>query len=228
MTKERPILFSGPMVQAILEGGKTQSRRVVKLPTNQHGGFDLTRCGEAKWACSENGPLDVGFMFLDCPYGQVGDRLWVRETWAASQPGWAMYSQFLYKADHAQTPSGPSGPLKWKPSIFMPRSACRLELEITGVRVERLQDITEEDAKAEGASSRTIFDDTIGWQMDWGDVGKFSRYCPSGILTNSDVCLSSAKYAFWNYWDRINQKRGFGWETKPWVWVIEFKRVGND
>jgi hypothetical protein len=218
MTKERPILFSGPMVQAILEGRKTQTRRVVKLPANQHGGFDLTQCGEAKWACSENGPLDVGFMFLDCPHGQVGDRLWVREAFALADDG-----SLIYKASLS---SGFTG--KWKPSIFMSRSACRLLLEITGVRVERLQTISEEDAKAEGASSRTIFDDTIGWQMDWGDVGKPSKYCSSGILTNSDVCLSSARYAFWNYWNRINQKRGFGWETKPWVWVIEFKRVGND
>ena len=135
---ERPILFSGPMVRAILEGRKTMTRRVIKLqPT---GAADVQYRVAAAVTMPVSGRQQV------CPYGRVGDHLWVRETWAP----------------HAWPPTGPSyqyaaddqypAPERWRPSIHMPRAASRITLEVLNVRVERLHDISEEDAKAEGVT----------------------------------------------------------------------------
>jgi hypothetical protein len=149
--KERPILFSGPMVQAILDGRKTQTRRVVKPQPEyweQTGGYHY--------------PLDkkpyrgapVGRVrSIDeyrCPYGQPGDRLWVRETWHQYAGG-----EVIYRADYGPE-SYQAGAKGWRPSIFMPRWASRITLEITGVRVERVQDISADDARAEGVSAPDV------------------------------------------------------------------------
>ena len=205
--KEQPILFSGPMVRAILEGRKTQTRRVCKVqpkgrnyirPHDRHG----------------DGPLPGGFVEasyysavmqdFDCPYGQPGDRLWVRETFKE-------YSVLLgdidgnmvnYRADE----NGISGP--WKPSIFMPRKYCRLILEVKAVRVERLQDISEEDAQAEG----------IAYQ----DGGK--EITQGYLSADGSVLFDTATLAFRDLWDSLNAKRA-PWESNPWVWVIEFEKA---
>lgn len=139
--KERPILFSGEMVRAILEGRKTQTRRVIR--DNLLSRFDDLNLD----SYSDRNPsyeTECGQLVLMtdlCPYGQVGDRLWVRETWA-----YCPYRDcFFYRADNFSEDK-----FKWKPSIHMIRAASRITLEITGVRVERLQDISEEDAIAEG------------------------------------------------------------------------------
>lgn len=135
---ERPILFSGQMVRAILEGRKTMTRRVIKpQPT---GAADVQYRVAAAVTMPVSGRQQV------CPYGRVGDHLWVRETWAP----------------HAWPPTGPSyqyaaddqypAPERWRPSIHMPRAASRITLEVLNVRVERLHDISEEDAKAEGVT----------------------------------------------------------------------------
>jgi len=183
---EKPILFSGPMVRAILEGRKTQTRRVVKC-----AGLDL--CGP----CGLSGEdmrlagrdWSGNSVLLKCPHGETGSRLWVRETfqlipddggsvvYRATDPDWETTEDWT-----------------WKPSIFMPRHASRITLEITTVRVERVQDIGEVDAKAEGVEP----------------------FAPD------DGCYRSG-YA--GLWDSINAKRGFGWESNPWVWLLEFKRV---
>ncbi|TXH90322.1 MAG: hypothetical protein E6Q78_05105 [Rhodoferax sp.] len=131
--KEHPILFSAPMVRAILAGTKTQTRRVVK-PTPEWIG--------KSGVLSFNGR--VGLPHAICPYGQPGDRLWVREAWNGYGP-FKDGMHYYYRA----TDQNPDS-TKWKPSIHMPRAASRITLEITGVRVERLQDISEADAKAEG------------------------------------------------------------------------------
>lgn len=132
--KERPILFSGAMVRAILEGRKTQTRRLVKPQPPS------TARSKKPWCSVED-------LLKACPYGVAGDRLWVRETFANN--GYELF----YRADGvALPPRMPSGPAKWKPSIFMPRAACRLVLEVTAVRVERLQEISGGDAWAEGVS----------------------------------------------------------------------------
>ncbi len=159
--KERPILFSGPMVQAILSGKKTQTRRVVKqkhLPflANIVGGFL-----DGKW---NQRPL---------PYGQPGDRLWVRETWAQDdEDGTIIYraedNEAVKAWDQARHESGLSK-YNWRPSIFMPRLASRLTLEVVSVRVERLQDISEEDAIAEGTLAP--FGGWVGgYQLLWESI----------------------------------------------------------
>lgn len=201
--KEHPILFSGPMVRAILDGHKTQTRRVAKemqeLPYFELEEVDgvgmlysdapTNYCGEVQ--------MNSFRKEIRCPYGLLGDRLWVRETFRA----WAQGIE--YRADDEES----SG---WTPSIHMPRWACRLILEITGVRVERLQDITLEDAKAEGIPEYI--------HELYGDKD-FSEY-DSDTFRNRTTIQN-----FHHLWDSINAKRCFGWEANPWVWVIEFRRV---
>lgn len=146
--KERPILFSAPMVLALLAGTKTQTRRSVKSqPTAEPG-----RDGSWMWGHKDLGGLFAEHVFGDCmaklapcPYGTPGDRLWVRETFAPADSDDARAGRWEYRADNPDPLC-----MKWKPSIFMPRSASRLTLEVTGVCVERLQQISEADAKAEG------------------------------------------------------------------------------
>lgn len=185
--RERPILFSAPMVRATLDGSKTQTRRVVKL----------TDSGRVKEPGSpRNWHLDDPDAVLACPYGQPGDRMWIRETWAYHvQAIGAVCDEdgpFVYAADTF----GKQYRLceKWTPSIHMPRWASRILLEISAVRVERLQDISEEDAIAEGCIN--------------------SLHLQGGRF---------AKENFEHLWWTIN---GDGsWEANPWVWVVEFKRV---
>ena len=149
--KERPILFFGPMVSALLAGTKTQTRRVVKPQPVPDGNGGASWYGRGvRWAGKESNL----FKAEDCPYGQPGDRLWVRETWAQN---WNQLSDtrmdrsYVYRADGEQRAQDNGTDLPWRPSIHMPRRASRITLEVTGVRVERLQDISEADSKAEGA-----------------------------------------------------------------------------
>ena len=138
--KERPILFSGPMANAIRDGRKTQTRRKVKFPLKD----PLTGCDVA--GREVNSLIRQGDS--PCPYGQPGDRLWVRETWA---PHADMPRSAIYRCDRGGDYQDNVTPnFRWRPSIFMPRWASRILLEITAVRVERLQDISNEDALAEG------------------------------------------------------------------------------
>lgn len=146
--KTKPILFSAPMVQALLEGRKTQTRRAVKPQPSQHlsfrgwyldGSYPQSYVGSAMF--TDKSPVSTESLYVKCPYGKPGDLLWVRETF-----GWhEAFAAFVYRATDE-----PDRMKKWKPSIFMPRAASRLTLEITSVRVERLLDISEADAKAEG------------------------------------------------------------------------------
>jgi hypothetical protein len=190
MPKERPILFKTEMVKAILEGKKTQTRRVVKSQPKAVGKF--IENGIYTYGNHGDEPDD----FVTCPYGQPGDRLWVRETWAAigsaaemkiSEMNSTWWDMIVYRAD-ANTPVYHD----WKPSIFMPRWASRITLEITEVRVERLQDITEQDAICEGA-------------IAWAGPG-------------------SAIEDYQMIWNKINHKT-YPWHSNPWVWVISFKRL---
>ena len=142
--KERPILFNGPMVRAILDGRKTQTRRVVKPQpeTKPHNGVD------DKWFSEYSDIKNLGFLKHTCPFGQPGDRLWVREAFTEyPQKG------LLYKADGCNKKLGVWW--GWRPSIHMPRRASRIKLEVTDVRVERLQNISEEDIYAEGIDTNS-------------------------------------------------------------------------
>ena len=205
--KERPILFSGSMVRALLAGTKTQTRRAVKLPhMNPLGEWEAipwggpnggrTSRGETLPAQMAIGHTRTGDV-LACPYGQPGDRLWVREAWMYGQG-----SAPIYRAD---TPTKPEGQA-WRSSIHMPRAASRITLEVVGVRVERLQDISEEDAKAEGA-----------WGPDDSIVGKVAEHF------GCDVLSVHPSLAFRMLWEQINSHGS--WAANPWVWVVEFKRI---
>lgn len=250
--KERPILFSGDMVRAILEGRKTQTRRVVKpqpkvvtksrLGWRREHGLKMPcpygQPGDAEWQSGQ--PTEDGWYYIrdflhegaggdnraiwynakdevwgwdqdDDPEGMYadgfqwsgwkrpGDRLWVRETWSHDGPDLEtvrarcedmLVGGITYGPYYRATESAPDT-LTWKPSIHMPRWACRLLLDVKAVRVERLQDITQADAIAEG--------------------------CPADPSPGR-----SASVVFHDLWDSLNEKRGYGWDTNPWVWVIEF------
>jgi hypothetical protein len=148
--KARPILFSTPMVQAILEGRKTQTRRVVKPQPGDH-------------------PDDDGHVLYRCPYGQVGDVLWVKETYAYARYDFDhIADQFIYKSDY----SDHFVYWKWKPSLFMPKSAARIFLKITNVRVKRLHHISSTDIKSEGAHYTIDYYDSLldAWQSLWQSI----------------------------------------------------------
>jgi len=226
---EKPILFSGPMVRAILEGRKTQTRRVVKPAVPEDRVKDCTVSisklpfGDVTWWPKCDYPVLMAGRRN--PFGDPGDRLWVRETWGPCDGG------VCYRASEEPAVCPDGG--KWKPSIFLPRWASRITLEITDVRVERVQDITDEDAQSEGIFW-TDYSRACGHFGAWQDVGS----CPAPDESHpvrpgwywrktksSMECLGSARFAFANLWDSINSKRGFGWYANPWVWVISFRRV---
>lgn len=153
--KERPILFSAPMVRAILNGSKTMTRRVVKLPKwAEPGTLEIDFHDKLMAICRETGC----FSDIECPFGISSDRLWVRETFAphcSSVISNRDVSGLYYRADDE---TKYETDLSWKPSIFMPRWASRITLEVTGVRVERLQDISEADIASEGVTQRLVSD----------------------------------------------------------------------
>ena len=195
--KERPILFSGPMVRALLAGTKTQTRRIAKPVRHP----DLGNMYAPGALVLEHEPQHV----IDrcCPYGRPGDRLWVREThmnwWKldpANPEGPRLFSHVAaYAADGYELEPGE----RWIPSIHMLRAASRILLEITGVRVERLQDINEMDAAAEGVAT-------------WAP----------GALSPDSLNADPSDQFRW-LWSSINGPDS--WSANPWVWVVEFKRV---
>lgn len=214
--KERPILFKAEMVRAILTGTKTQTRRVIKPQPDE-------RCTEAfqgedkVWRFSyptPMGPVSYSDWDLRCPYGVAGDRLWVKETWrtvagADDIPPRNLMNVEAYTHYEADGHS-PAGMGKLRPSIFMPRWASRLTLDITRVRLERLQAINEADAKAEGVE-RTIMGD--GWR----------RYAePAMELAGVPPCETPTQ-SYRALWETINGRGS--WAANPWVWVVEFKQV---
>jgi hypothetical protein len=206
--KERPILMSSPMVRAILDGRKTQTRRIVK-PQPKRGWH------VEPFNCLHNGPsvlyarpscLAGEFTTaVRCPYGAPGDRLWVRETFGRTNPG-GEDGVYYYRADGRNPDSLGGKPfdfdLAWTPSIHMPRAASRITLEVTGVRVERLQEISDADAIAEGAPG---YDEEVDapppdTDHEW-----------------------SYRASFQKLWNGIN---GDGsWDANPWVWVVEFRQL---
>jgi hypothetical protein len=202
--KERPILFSAPMVRALFDGRKTQTRRVVKgLQVEQDAIEEFTPADPTGfWGFDRN---NVPLHCIHCPYGEVGDRLWVRENFAiVPHPGEEDRPRIkigpdgtgiTWAADWLGNPSG----FKWKPSIHMPRWASRITLEVTGVRVERLNDISPDAALAEGIAMS---------ESDYEICKKDERV---SIIT------------FARLWQSINGPGS--WSANPWVWVVEFKRV---
>jgi len=208
--KERPILFSAPMVRAILNGTKTQTRRIIKPQPLWVGDPSVP------FKTSDCDPKGI----INCPYGKPGDRLWVRETWQ----GPLFYGEIPYdwNSDKYKNPeycyyraSGHSCDFtdaddnyveRWSPSIHMPRWASRILLEVVNVRVERLQDISEDDAIAEGCIKFPFEDD---------HAYTFSKEDKTGHATHTG--------AYRNLWESINGPGS--WDLNPWVWVVEFKVI---
>lgn len=219
--RERPIWFSGAMVRAILEGRKTMTRRVVKPQPH-------ARVDAVKWqdviitGC--NTPDQSGFAMMRgcvieseamrCPYGTPGDLLWVRETFWHRE---SFHGDYLIDYRYCATEPTPPGSIDpndydtlegyWRkmPSIFMPRETSRITLEVTGVRVERLLEISEQDAIAEG----------VQWP-------KYDDFEP---VTIDGVTSGPARIAFKELWSNINSPES--WDANPWVWVVEFRKVEN-
>lgn len=213
--KERPILFSGEMVRAILEGRKTQTRRIVNVSSTL---IDGSHVSPKTWrnygldfgrAFVDNGPSPAGNPgpYLKAPalrYGwqdetthrlypkwQLGDLLWVRETW-----GWnrCLHCPIHYRATEPEWKEKSVNPMaRWYPSIHMPRSASRITLEVCKVRIERLAEITTADVLAEGI--------------------------------HHSAAAGAPIVAFKQLWDSLNAARGFSWDSNPWVWVVEFRRA---
>lgn len=228
--RERPILLDGAMVRATLAGQKTQIRRAVKLPRNKPQGWEASTVGGygardrkgllvAEQVCI--GHIRTGEALV-CPFGQPGDRLWLRETHAifpthgqhrADGERWGPWgglpttvSEDGKEIAYYREGFNRCDPGRWRPSIHMPRWACRLVLEITAVRVERLQAISEADAVAEGADENVPPDIRL------------PRTHPRAGLT---MTYADCREVFADLWDST----GGDWNSNPWVWVIEFKRV---
>jgi hypothetical protein len=227
--RERPILFSAPMVRAILEGRKTQTRRVC-TPTAFYS--NETRAKRP------------------CPYGHPGDQLWVRETWncfhdltdaertkqdkilrrfqdgkvrdivaeAMALPVGSGERRAIYAADFGDWAYDPDSDLHWRPSIFMPRWASRITLEITDVRVQRVQEISEEDALAEGVEPLSMTEQEIA-DLQISDSAPWEKKL---AMAMGPGCFSH-KFTFQMVWDSINAKRGYGWSANPWVWAVTFR-----
>lgn len=203
----RPIIFSAEMVRAILEGRKTQTRRVIK---HSHAYIDYPH----------KVTTAVNWLTKHCPYGQPGDILWVREThyrWTGCNnppSGWVMVDDNPYNAraylDNAEAEvlyKQAAAAVKVS-AIHMPRWAARIFLKVTSIRVERLQDISEEDAKAEAPQYA------------------FDAVCSIAIARDIlDLEAGYYKSRFALLWDKLYSKRGLGWKVNPWVWVIEFEKV---
>jgi len=218
---EKPILFNAEMVRAVLDDRKTQTRRVIKDP------FEM---GCLTGDCPHIEQLECNdyikeYALTECPYGEIGTRLWVRETFreccvtgtnmVQGVPVEQDADWFEYRADydieHAKA-------VTWKPSIFMPRAASRINLEITDIRVERVQDISESDCLAEGIEYK-----------DTEIVGQPHH----GYSNGSEQLYGSAGFAFKELWDSINAKRkdkdgnllNCSFDDSPWVWAVTFKRL---
>lgn len=216
----RPLLLRPHLVRATLDGIKTQTRRVVvPQPPAWVDRYDRS-ADPLHWLPSgvyvrdPSGVLGRGSiaargtgMPVRCPYGQPGDRLWVRETWASIYERTDKSPGVIYLADGPEylpaTRRGHNwtreiGRGHWKPSIHMPRWACRLVLEVTDIRIERLQAISHDDALAEGIDT-------------------------SDIRTSWEVRERDARIPFARGWDAINARRGYGWDADPWVWVVSYR-----
>lgn len=255
----RPILFSGPMVRALLDGTKMQTRRLVKpQPGPFEGGVHPKRvarhpapyldayCGEKSTPANPRGMSEdwcwwtrddrCGDSIGKCPFGKPGDRLWVREAWGINDyryggknsiPKTRPIDLASNNLVHFATKSdaGILNEITRRSSIHMPRWASRLTLIVTDVRAQRLQDISEEDARAEGATMRPKCNGRMGhlngWSMDWSEIGKPSRFADGGVLRERDISLCDPQAAFASYWNHINGPDA--WDENPWVWAVSFE-----
>jgi len=234
----KPILFNGEMVRAILDGRKTQTRRVIKP---QPKAIITTRGfwqsdDDGSWAWCYQTPVQDGNLTWNdcrllgngkCPYGEVGDHLWVREMWATDylhdgiKPSklTPRDSDIYYRADGDIDTSTNIMIHRWRPSIHMPRWASRITLEVVSVRVEQVQDINHEDVLAEGIARMNIPPEMTldEYKSAGGSVYQWEH-------NGARHTLYGERATFAQLWDKLNAKRGYSWDSNPWVWVVEFKQ----
>lgn len=229
--RERPIIINADMVRAVLDGRKTQTRRII-APSIRTADvqFELHQQADGSWTplhTFNEGTFDKtgSERPIKCPFGAVGDHLWVRETFATLEPGsyepvtphdgYAQIVRYAASDRLANSDRDVRG-FNWRPSIHMPRWASRITLEITGVRVERLQDISEQDALAEGVRRRESTPVTD------------PAYCNylAANLNDASEWFDLPSDSFISLWQSIYGAES--WQANPWVWVIEFKRVGDE
>lgn len=200
----KPIIFSTPMVQAILEGRKTQTRRVIKP---QPRIVSAAPSGAHFLDISGKGVFYPGIKDIKNPEHpqkfsryKTGDILWVRETWESAMGAYYDDPLYNYYKASPETYEDCMEEIRWRSSIHMPRAAARIFLRVMGVRVERVQDISYEDVLSEGIQECV------------------------GRAVGEDCVCADIKYA--RLWDSLNAKRGYGWDVNPWVWVYEFEPEG--
>ena len=205
--KETGLMFKAPLVRAILAGQKTQTRRILKL----HPGFDFEEREDRRlWPWAEH-PDRLDDVWQPAPCGDIGDRIYVRETWCqqGDDDGFLVDGAYWYRAttpDVMDSEDMEKSP--WRPSIHMPKAAARIWLEVTGVRVERLQSISEADCWREGIEEvMHDFDDASQCEM----------------AKRLDCCIDDAKPLFAQLWEST----GGDWAANPWVWVIDFKTIST-
>ncbi len=196
--KERGIIFSGPMVRAILDGRKTQTRRVMNPQPD---------------TCKVN-VRNIPTGYLACPYGLPGDLLYVKETWAVDSAKIVHYRASEASPPKEKLSSGREVRTIWRSSRFMPKWAARLWLRLTEVRVQRVQDISHEDCVAEG-----VYRDIL---PRCGDHPDLECWVWGPVPAHAYVASREAYEALW---DAVNANRGFGWDENPWVWALTFERV---
>lgn len=269
---ERPILFSAPMIRALLAGTKSQTRRLVKVGEPDKHGQAYVRRGRyatilhptegflwRPYAGAELQPMPADRVARYCPFwlgeyehSEAPPRLWVREAWRTSvfvdtKPGSVLETAgngygwpVWYAADNGAVTwrgardGGPGfvNPGRYRHARFMPRWASRIVLEVTSVRAERLQSITEEDAIAEGARHRDTGRNKYnrprpGWSCCDPHPADLYPIDGDGIVERAgDHCLGTARHAFGNLWNSINEKKA-PWSSNPWIWRIEFRRVDD-
>lgn len=209
---ERPIIFTSDSVRAILEGRKTQTRRVMKP---QPDGFTqgIPWVKDSVEIINEEFEREIkthtkdGKLFvkkIKCSYGQPGDTLWVREKWLKYDDNTAIYFDDVDETEW-----------RWLSPMFMPRWASRITLEVVSISAERVQDISQADAKAEGADP-------------WFLAGDGKKDIQNGVQFSIEHCPEEKRdyrTGYRHLWDSINAKRGYPWESNPWVWVVEFKKL---
>lgn len=237
--KERGMIFNGEMTRAILDGRKTQTRRIMKIQP-EHSGLGLRRVIDSKngsddgkyfWSLSDACGLKIRSKSFTCPFGSVGDRIWVREAFRVHSRATDV-ATLVYKASERNSwteqthrvpvsvCNKPATPEKWTPSLHMPRWASRILLEITDVRVERLNAISEEDAQREGVHTE-VWDQTVA-ARNYAVRDDFFQFW-SDDMPHYVEMNQLYRSSFRSLWESIYGEEG--WKSNPWVWVIEFKRV---
>lgn len=223
--KTKPIIFNAEMVKAILDGRKTQTRRVIKPQPEFYG-------DDCFYTWKNFDPTDdIEKLLLEfTPFGELGDYLWVREKFQYYEEH-DVYKFFdgtmMFNSIGVLGATFDKDEKPWKPSIFMPKKVCRIFLKITDIRVERVQDVRTREIYKEGCPIYSL-EETIkkSYLDELLNIPKAKRAMAMRLMpVDAYIQRPTAKEWFADLWNSLNEKRGFGWDINPWVWAIEFERI---